>query len=76
MLFRSVQGLLGMLPDEQFEVRIQTSRENLAGLLASAMMTGYFLRQMEQRMELDERLETATSFAAKDDASDPGELRL
>jgi Protein of unknown function (DUF760) len=25
----------------------------LAGLLGSAMMTGYFLRQMEQRMELD-----------------------
>lgn len=49
----NVQGLLGMLPGEQFEVKIQTSRENLAGLLASAMMTGYFLRQMEQRMELE-----------------------
>ncbi|HEY9796894.1 MAG TPA: DUF760 domain-containing protein, partial [Leptolyngbyaceae cyanobacterium] len=33
-----------------------TDRENLAGLLASAMMTGYFLRQMEQRMELEETL--------------------
>ncbi|MFN7678294.1 MAG: DUF760 domain-containing protein [Cyanobacteriota bacterium] len=49
----NVHGLLGMLPGEQFEVKIQTSRENLAGLLASAMMTGYFLRQMEQRMELE-----------------------
>ena len=49
----NVQGLLGMLPGEQFEVKVQTSRENLAGLLASAMMTGYFLRQMEQRMELE-----------------------
>ena len=48
-----MQGLLGLLPGEQFEVKIQTSRDNLAGLLASAMMTGYFLRQMEQRMELE-----------------------
>ena len=49
----NVQGLLCLLPGEQFEVKIQTSRDNLAGLLASAMMTGYFLRQMEQRMELE-----------------------
>jgi hypothetical protein len=49
----NVHGLLGMLPGEQFEVKVQTSRENLAGLLASAMMTGYFLRQMEQRMEIE-----------------------
>ena len=49
----NVQGLLGLLPGEQFEVKIQTSRDNLAGLLASAMMTGYFLRQMEQHMELE-----------------------
>lgn len=69
----NVQGLLGILPGEQFEVKIQTSRENLAGLLASAMMTGYFLRQMEQRMELEgSLLGTADSLAS----DDPGELRL
>jgi len=28
----------------------------LASLLASAMMTGYFLRQMEQRKQLEETL--------------------
>jgi hypothetical protein len=70
----NVQGLLGMLPSEQFDVKIQTSRDNLAGLLASAMMTGYFLRQMEQRMELD------TALLADENADacfdDPGELRL
>jgi len=71
----NVQGLLGMLPGEQFEVKVQTSRDNLAGLLASAMMTGYFLRQMEQRMELET---TLISTAGLDDldAADPGELRL
>ena len=71
----NVQGLLGMLPGEQFDVKIQTSRDNLAGLLASAMMTGYFLRQMEQRMELDTTL-ISTAGLDEADAADPGELRL
>ena len=52
----NVQGLLGMLPGEQFEVKVTASRDNIASLLASAMMTGYFLRQMEQRKELEESL--------------------
>jgi Protein of unknown function (DUF760) len=60
-----------MLPGEQFEVKIQASRDSLAGLLASAMMTGYFLRQMEQRMELESAL-----FADSGSDADPGELRL
>lgn len=70
----NVQGLLGMLPGEQFEVKIQTSRDNLAGLLASAMMTGYFLRQMEQRMELETALIGSDSFES--DPCDPGQLNL
>ena len=52
----NVQGLLGMLPGEHFEVKVTANRDNLANLLASAMMTGYFLRQMEQRKELEEAL--------------------
>jgi len=52
----NVQGLLGMLPGEHFEVKVTSSRDNIASLLASAMMTGYFLRQMEQRKELEESL--------------------
>ncbi|MDM7953533.1 MAG: DUF760 domain-containing protein [Cyanobium sp. CZS 25K] len=71
----NVQGLLGMLPGEQFEVKIQASRDNLAGLLASAMMTGYFLRQMEQRMELETALIGSGGFEASLD-DDPGELEL
>ena len=50
----NVQGLLGMLPGDQFEVKVTSSKDNLASLLASAMMTGYFLRQMEQRKELEQ----------------------
>jgi Protein of unknown function (DUF760) len=71
----NVHGLLGMLPGEQFEVKIQTSRENLAGLLASAMMTGYFLRQMEQRMELEVAM-LSTSDPHQPHSDDPGELNL
>ena len=71
----NVQGLLGMLPGEQFDVKIQTSRDNLAGLLASAMMTGYFLRQMEQRMELEGVL-LATGQGDALQSDDPGQLRL
>ena len=56
IISQNVQGLVGMLPGESFNVQITTDRDNLAGLLASAMMTGYFLRQMEQRMQLEERL--------------------
>lgn len=56
IISQNVQGLVGMLPGDHFNVEITTDRENLAGLLASAMMTGYFLRQMEQRMQLEENL--------------------
>jgi hypothetical protein len=70
----NVQGLLGMLPGEHFEVKVQTNRENLASLLASAMMTGYFLRQMEQRMELEASL--IASGGSDDYDADPGPQRL
>ena len=53
IISQNVQGLVGMLPAENFNVQITTDRDNLAGLLASAMMTGYFLHQMEQRMQLE-----------------------
>jgi putative heme iron utilization protein len=59
IISRNVQGLVGVLPADGFDVQISTDRENMAGMLASAMMTGYFLRQMEQRMELDKGFSSA-----------------
>lgn len=56
IISQNVQGLVGMLPSGDFNVQITTDRENLANLLASAMMTGYFLGQMEQRRNLDVNL--------------------
>jgi len=52
----NIQSLLGILPPQQFNMTITTDRENLAGLVGSAMMTGYFIRQMETRMQLDHSL--------------------
>ncbi|MBC8123600.1 MAG: DUF760 domain-containing protein [Gemmatimonadaceae bacterium] len=58
MIAGNVQGLMGALPHGQFQIQVSTSRENLSGLLASAMMTGYFLRKVEQRMELEQQFAT------------------
>ncbi len=56
---RNIVGLLGNLPSEHFGVTINTSRENLGRLLASAMISGYFLRNAEQRMVFEKSLQTA-----------------
>ncbi|MGG6264891.1 DUF760 domain-containing protein [Leptolyngbya sp. AN03gr2] len=50
---RNIFGLLGGLPPENFEVTITTSREDLGRLLASAMMSGYFLKSAEQRLAFE-----------------------
>nr|WP_199315754.1 DUF760 domain-containing protein [Nostoc sp. PCC 7120 = FACHB-418] len=50
---RNIIGLLGNLPPEHFGVTITTSREHLGRLLASAMISGYFLRNAEQRMSFE-----------------------
>jgi hypothetical protein len=56
---RNIVGLLGNLPSEHFGVSVSTSRENLGRLLASAMISGYFLRNAEQRMVFEKSLQTA-----------------
>ncbi|PAX53115.1 DUF760 domain-containing protein [Brunnivagina elsteri] len=54
---RNIVGLLGNMPPENFGVTITTNRENLGRLLASAMMSGYFLRNAEQRMNFEVALQ-------------------
>jgi hypothetical protein len=51
---RNIIGLLGGLPSEHFDVQITTTREHLGRLLASAMISGYFLRNAEQRLTLEQ----------------------
>lgn len=62
---RNIIGLLGGLPSEHFDVTITTSREDLGRLLASAMMSGYFLRNAEQRMAFERSLAAVSSDAPK-----------
>ena len=50
---RNIIGLLGNLPSEHFGITVTTSREHLGRLLASAMISGYFLRNAEQRMAFE-----------------------
>ena len=54
---RNIVGLLGNLPPEHFGMMVTTSREHLGRLLASAMMSGYFLRNAEQRMSMERSLQ-------------------
>ncbi|HEY9705877.1 MAG TPA: DUF760 domain-containing protein [Allocoleopsis sp.] len=54
---RNIVGMLGGLPPEHFGVSITTSRENLGRLLASAMISGYFLHNVEQRMAFEKALQ-------------------
>ncbi len=63
---RNIVGLLGNLPSEHFGVTISTNREHLGRLLASAMMSGYFLRNAEQRMVFEKSLQTAESHPLDD----------
>jgi hypothetical protein len=53
---KNIMGMLGTLPSEHFGVMVSTNRENLGRLLASAMMSGYFLRNAEQRMDFEKAL--------------------
>lgn len=53
---RNIIGLLGNLPPEHFGVTITTNREHLGRILASAMISGYFLRNAEQRMAFEKSL--------------------
>lgn len=57
----NVVGLLGGLPSAHFDVSVTTNRENLGRLLASAMMSGYFLRGAEQRLAIEEQFSASIS---------------
>ncbi|MDJ1185845.1 DUF760 domain-containing protein [Roseofilum casamattae] len=56
MMEHNITGLLGQLPPEHFGMTVTTNREQLGRLLASAMMTGYFLHKAETRMNLENQL--------------------
>jgi len=66
---RNIAGMLGTLPPENFAVGITTSRENLGRLLASAMMSGYFLHNAEQRMAFEKSWQLLSETNPEADSS-------
>lgn len=54
---RTISGMLGLLPSDQFQVMIDALWEPLSKLLISSMMTGYTLRNAEYRLSLERNLE-------------------
>lgn len=62
---RNLIGMLGSLPPEHFGVTITTTRENLGRLLASAMMSGYFLHSAEQRLGFERHLQAAEAYESE-----------
>ena len=66
---QNVIGLLGSLPSEHFNVTNSTSRDHLGKLLASAMMSGYFLRNAEQRLNLEQSLQAIDNNLQNDNQS-------
>ena len=70
IISQNVQGLVGMLPTGDFNIKVTTDKENLAHLLASAMMTGYFLCQVEKRRDLEESVFGADSLNQSSEAEE------
>ncbi len=66
ILGHNIRSLLGNLPSDQFGVQIVTNRESLAKMLSGAMMGGYFLRVMEQRLQLEKSMIQSDSDQPED----------
>ncbi|MGD1900997.1 MAG: DUF760 domain-containing protein [Geitlerinemataceae cyanobacterium] len=67
----NIAGMLGGLPSGQFDVAVTTSRESLGRLLASAMVSGYFLHSAEQRMSFEERFAAPIGSSAGSTEGEP-----
>jgi hypothetical protein len=63
-----IVGLLGNLPSEHFGVTVTTSREHLGRLLASAMISGYFLKNAEQRMTFEKSIQASERHGSEDES--------
>ena len=63
---RTIVGMLGSLPPEHFGVTVTMKREHLSRLLAAAIINGYFLHNVEQRMALEKSLQSAPSENSTD----------
>ncbi len=65
----NVQALLGYLPGQEFQTTVAAEKGSLQNLLASAMVTGYFMHAMENRMKMESLFTEAP--ASSEEASEP-----
>eukprot|EP01018_Ginkgo_biloba_P016478 Gb_08046 [translate_table: standard] len=70
---RTISSMFGVLPSDQFHVSVRISRQPLARLLVSSIMTGYTLWNAEYRLSLQRMLEVPAE-GIKDAASVRPEL--
>ncbi|XP_072988517.1 uncharacterized protein [Typha latifolia] len=54
---RTISGMLGLLPSDQFHVLVEAFWEPIFKILVSSMMTGYTLRNAEYRLSFERNLE-------------------
>ncbi|MBD2595531.1 DUF760 domain-containing protein [Nostoc spongiaeforme FACHB-130] len=59
LIQQTIVAILGNLPHDRFNTMITTSREELGRLLGSAMVDGYFLRNAEQRLQIEKTFHLA-----------------
>ncbi|MED6196488.1 hypothetical protein PIB30_048020 [Stylosanthes scabra] len=69
---RTISGMLGLLPSDQFHVIIEAMWEPLSKLLMSSMMTGYTLRNAEYRLCLEKNIDMYESDTEKPKAESTG----
>ncbi|GFP91373.1 hypothetical protein PHJA_001281300 [Phtheirospermum japonicum] len=70
---RTISGMLGLLPSDQFQVMVEALWDPLFKLLISSMMTGYTLRNAEYRLSLERNLEI---YVGDTDKSKTGDSKL
>ncbi|WOK91652.1 hypothetical protein Cni_G00343 [Canna indica] len=68
---RTISGMLGLLPSDQFHVLIEVLWEPLFKLLISSMKTGYTLRSAEYRLYLERNLDIFEEHTEKENEETP-----
>nr|XP_043623661.1 uncharacterized protein LOC122595375 [Erigeron canadensis] len=62
---RTISGMLGLLPSDQFQVLIEALWKPLSKLLVNSLMTGYTLRNAEYRLCLERNFDTDEEITDK-----------
>ncbi|XP_076954858.1 uncharacterized protein LOC143629476 [Bidens hawaiensis] len=68
---RTISGMLGLLPSDQFQVLIEALWKPLSKLLVSSLMTGYTLRNAEYRLCLEKNFDTEEDEHTIEDSKSP-----